>query len=104
MTGIGLVVLTRQQEDLDLLGIVKQVGDEGVALVRFVLARWQAKIDEGQRRRRLQLGEQAFDLGARFRHKDLEIAGQDEMQGVGDDRVVIDDQKSRFGIAHGSTS
>jgi hypothetical protein len=42
------------------------------------------------------LGQQALDLLAGFGNKDIKIIRQDEVQGVGDQGIVIDDQQGWF--------
>jgi hypothetical protein len=61
-----------------------------------VLRGWQPKIDQRQRRRGIELGQQAFDLLARFGYEYFEVIRQDEVKCVGDERVVIDDKQGWF--------
>ena len=54
--------------------------------------------DRDELRRIVELAQQAFHLGARLGDVDVEVAAQDEIQRVADQRIVIDDQQFRFDL------
>ena|GEM_PF-2728984 len=96
VTGVGLVVLPGQHQDAGFLGVVEQIRDEGETLVRFVLRGRQTEIDQCQRGCFVELRQHALDLLAAFGDENFEVVGEHEMQGVGDERVVVDDEQGGF--------
>ena len=97
MAGIVLVVLPRQHEDLDVGRQREQFADELEALIRAVRCRRQPEVDQRQFGRRVQLAQHAFDLHARIGHINIEVAAEHEIQRIGDERIIVDDQQVGFG-------
>ena len=75
MTCVGFVVLAREHQNARYLGVIEQVRNQGEAFIRLVLGRRQAEVDQGERWRRIQLRQKAFDLLAGFGHKNFEVVG-----------------------------
>ena len=51
MAGVAVVALAREHDDLHLRGVCEQVANEGEAFVGAMRDRWQAEVDQCQRRR-----------------------------------------------------
>ena len=56
------------------------------------------EVDQRELRRVVELAQQAFDLRARIRDVDVEVPAEHEVQRVGDQRIVVDDQQIRLDL------
>jgi hypothetical protein len=105
VAGVGIIVLARQHDDLDVRRMGQQVGDKGEAFVRLMRPRRQAEVDQGQAGRAAAAAQQVDAVAAGTGGADVEFAAEEETQGVDDEGVVIDDQEGRlagFRVGHAS--
>ena len=100
MTGVGIVVLAGEHDDLDLRRTRQQFADQLEAFVRAMRQGRQTQVHQRQLGRLVQLAQQAGGLLAGIRDVDLEILAQHEMQGIGNQRVVVNDQQAGFWLLH----
>jgi hypothetical protein len=102
--GVGLVVLAGQHDDLDVGRGSEQLADQAEAFVGAVRNGREAEIDEREAGHVLELRDQAAGLGAGAGSEHLEVAAEHEVERVGDERVIVDDQQFRLlaGGFHGA--
>ena len=93
MPRIGFIVLPGQHDDLDVGCCGQQFDDQAEALVRAVWRRWQAQVDQGEAGYPLELSDEVARLLPGPRRKDAEVLAENEIEGVGDERIVVDDQQ-----------
>ncbi len=93
MARIAFLVLAGQRDDLDVGGMRQQLGDEAEAFFGAVRRGRQSKIDQSQLRRRRHVAQQADGLGAVFGKVDIEFVGQNQAQGIADERIVVDNKQ-----------
>lgn len=98
MTGVRFIALSGQDHNLDTGRIGDELADEAEAFVGPVGGRRQPEIDQGDLRRSLDLAQQTLRLSARLRDVNGEVSAEDEIQCIGDERIVIDDQQFRLGL------
>ena len=92
MPRVGFIALARQHDDFDAGGVGDQLADQAKPFVGAMRGGRQSQIDQRQLRGALQLPQQTLDLGALVGHIDREIPALDEIECIGDQRVVVDDQ------------
>ena len=73
----------------------EQLRDQLKALVGRVRRRRQAEIDQGERRRAVELAQELDGAGAGLARIHLVVRAKRERKRIGDQRVVIDHQESR---------
>ena len=96
MARVVFVVLARQYQDLDVRRQRQQFVDQPESLVGPMRCRRQPKIDERELGRGFQLTQQALHLGSRLGHVDVEVSPEHEVEGIRDQRVVVDDEQIGF--------
>ena len=93
MAGIVVVTLAGKYDDARFRRSFQQLGNQRKAFVGAMRMRRQAEIDQRQFRRAAELPEQLQAVGARMTGDDLEGMAQRKAQGVGNERVVIDNEQ-----------
>ena len=92
---VGGVVLAREHEDPHARRMREQLRDQLKALVRRVRRRRQAEIDQGERRRGVELAQELDGTGAGLARIHLVVRAERERKRIGYQCVVIDHQESR---------
>ncbi len=98
MPRVGGIVLAREHQDLHGRRVREQVADQLEALVGPVGHGGQPEVDQRKLRRFVELPQQTHGVLARIAHHDLEVLPEGVGQGLGDERIVVDDQQARTGI------
>ncbi len=96
MARIGFVALAREHDDFHPRRIGDQLGDQAKAFIRAMRRRGQPQVNQRELRRIIELPQQAFDLLAGIGDTDRKIPAQHEVEGIGDQRIVVDDQQIRL--------
>ena len=96
MPRIEFVALTGQHHYAGRRRMGKDVGNEREALVRAVGSRWQAEVDQCQRRCRLSFAQEIDRPGAGLGCGDGIVAAEKITQRVRDERVIVDNQQLCF--------
>jgi hypothetical protein len=89
-------VLARQHENLHRRRMGEEIGDQAKALLRRVRRRRKAEVDERQPGHRRELAHQLDRAAARLDRQHFVVRAQGEGERVGDERVVVDDEKLRL--------
>jgi hypothetical protein len=98
VTQVRRLALTRQHQHFHARVGGEQIGDQRESLTRVVRFRGQSQIDQGDRRLWLQIVQHLAGLAAGLRQLHIEQRPQQKTHAVANERVVVDQQQSRFGV------